>query len=124
MSKRLIEISLFDEHNLDTLKNDTVTVRILKKGGLPSAVYRLPEICLADVLKKEEIEEDIDCIFTEVNLYHDHKCVLRFYLDEDTYRKKKCGLLSFKEVFLDTCEHLQRERVVSLNLFSYEDKPQ
>ena len=43
-SEGLKEISLFDEHDLDTLKNDAVTMQILKEGGLPSTVYRIPEV--------------------------------------------------------------------------------
>ena len=42
-SEGIKEISFFffDEHDLDGLKNDTVTVQILKEGGLPPTVYRI-----------------------------------------------------------------------------------
>ena len=97
-------------------------MQILKEGGLPPTVYRIPEVSLADVLKKEKIEEDIDFLFTEANLYHDYKCVLRFYLEEETYEKKKRGGLRFEEVSPDTYEHLRREGNVPLNLFAFEDQ--
>ena len=122
-SKCLKGICLLDKHDLDTLKNDAITVQILKEGRMPPTVYQIPEVSLADVLKKEKIEE-VDGLFTGANLYRDHKCVLRFFLDEETYEKKKHRDLRFKAVSLDTCEHLQREGSVPLNLFAYEDQPQ
>ena len=91
-SEGLKEISLFDEHSFDTLKNDTITMQILKKGGLPPTVYRIPEVSLADVLKKEKIEEDIDFLLSGANLYHDA------YFDS-TWTKKHTKRIS-AEIFV------------------------
>ena len=40
-------------------------MQILKEGGLPPTVYRIPEVSLADVFKKEKIEENITFINVE-----------------------------------------------------------
>ena len=75
-SEGLKEICLCKESELDALKNDVVTVQILKEGGLSPTVYRIPEVSLADVLKKEKIE--YDGVFLVKTLFI---TVLNAYLD-------------------------------------------